>query len=176
MAAKNKLAIERAARNAAKQRHLQTRKKDTDPKPTKIKNETVKLSEVQEKFIWEKGEPVSGHNQNIYRRDIAGALLKIQEKNLESEFGWVLTLIDPKAEADDVNNIVAMHWMNAKIRRENGIPWMAPVVGSYDTKETYNKLLDHKVSGDALDKAKKTNLFQSNIVEARKINIKIRKG
>ncbi|AXK51252.1 hypothetical protein [Spiroplasma alleghenense] len=160
----------------SKPQHLETRKKASDPKPKKIVVEGIKLTEVQEKFIWEKAEPVSGHNQSIYRRDVCGAIIKVQEKNLESEFGWVLTLADPNGDSDEVNNIIAMHWMNAKVKRKPDEMWIAPVTGSWDTKDTYNELRDVKIPAEVIQKVRKTTLFQDTKVEPKRINLQIRKS
>jgi len=169
-------AVKRAASNAKRSQHIQTRKKVTDPKPNKIVNKLIKLTEGQEKFIWEKADPVSATNSAIYRKDVAGAIIKHNEYGLESEFGWVHALVDPEGEYDDVNNIVALHWMNAKIKRKAGEPWVAAVTGAREMQQIYNYMKEVKVPGDALDKARKTVLFQSSIVEPKKINIEIRKA
>ncbi|WP_025363270.1 hypothetical protein [Spiroplasma culicicola] len=170
-----KAAVKRAASNAKRSVHIQTRKKASDPKPNKIMDKTIKLSEGQEKFIWEKADPVSATNSAIYRKDVAGAVLKFNEFGYESEFGWVYALVDPEGEVDDVNNVVALHWMNAKVKRKAGQPWTAQVTGAKNVAEIYNFMKDTKVSADALDKAKKTVLFQSSIVEPKKMNVEIRK-
>jgi hypothetical protein len=172
----DKAAIERAASTRNNQVHLQTRKKASDPKPNKVvPAQKVKLSETQEKFIWEKSEPVSGTNQAIYRRDVAGAIIKINEAGLESEFGWTFALIDPKGEYDDVNNIMTLHWMNAKVKRTINEQWIAKVTGSRDTKDPYNFQKDTRITPAQLMKLRKTNLFQPSVVERKKINVMIRK-
>ncbi|AOG60314.1 hypothetical protein SHELI_v1c03590 [Spiroplasma helicoides] len=171
----DKAAVKRAASNAKRSQHIQTRKKASDPKPNKIVNKDIKLTEGQAKFIWEKAEPVSATNPAIFRKDVAGAIMKNSEYGLESEFGWVNTLVDPDGEYDDVNNVVAMHWMNAKVKRKHQEMWVAVVTGARETREIYNYMKETKVPADALDKTKKTVLFQSATVEPRKINIEIRK-
>ncbi|QEH61737.1 hypothetical protein SCHIN_v1c05400 [Spiroplasma chinense] len=171
-----KAAVKRAASNAKRSQHIQTRKKSSDPKPNKIVNKAVKLTEGQEKFIWEKAEPVSATNSAIYRKDVAGAILKHSEYGLESEFGWVYALADPEGEQDDVNNVVALHWMNSKVKRKSKEAWTAVVTGARETREMYNYMKDTKIAGDALEKARKTVLFQPSVVEPKKINIEIRRA
>ncbi|AGR41038.1 hypothetical protein [Spiroplasma taiwanense] len=170
----DKVAVKKAASNAKRSEHIQTRKKVTDPKPTKIVDKSIKLSEGQEKFIWEKAEPVSATNQTIYRQDIAGALIKSNEFGLESEFGWVYALIDPEGETDDVNNVVALHWLNARVKRKVDQPWTAVVTGSRDISGLFNFKKEVKIHGNALSKTRKTVLFQSSVVEPKKINVEIR--
>lgn len=175
-ASKNKAAVLRAASNADRELHLQTRKKVSDPKPNKAEvKKIIRLTEGQEKFVWEKAEPVSGTNQAIYRRDVAGAIIKINEFGLESEFGWVYDLIDPVGEYDDVNNIMAIHWANAKVKRKANEPFISKVTGSRDTKNIYNYMKEQKVNSTVLTKLRKTTLFQPSIVERKKINVLIRK-
>lgn len=174
----NKAAAKRVATTRENQVHLQTRKKASDPKPTKIQSplvKMIKLTEGQEKFVWEKSEPVSGTNQAIYRRDVAGAIIKINEFNLETEFGWTFVMIDQDGEFDDVNNICAMHWSNARVKRKKDEIWVSKVVGSRDTKDIYNFLKETKVSPVAMGKLRKTNLFQPSVVQRKKISLIIRK-
>jgi hypothetical protein len=172
----DKKAIARAATVRENQVHIQTRRKPSDPKPNKVNTSVrIKLSEGQEKFVWEKAEPVSGTNQAIYRRDVAGAIIKINEANLESEFGWTYALIDPKGEFDDVNNVMALHWMNAKTKRVAGEAWVAKVTGSRDTKDIYNYQKEQKITPSQTSKIRKTTLFQPSVVGRKKINIAIRK-
>lgn len=169
-----KAAIKRAASNAKRSVHIQTRKKDSDPRPGKIDLRHIKLSESEEKFVWEKADVVSATNPAIFRKDVAGAIVKYNELGLESEFGWVYGLIDPEGEVDDVNNVVALHWKNAKIRRKAGEVWVAQVTGAREVREIYNYFKDIKIPGDALEKTRKTVLFQELRVEPKKINIEIR--
>jgi len=172
----DKAAVMRAASTRNNQVHIQTRKKASDPKPNKVvSQQKIKLSESQEKFVWEKAEPVSGTNQAIYRRDVAGAIIKINELGLESEFGWTFALIDPNGEFDDVNNVMALHWMNAKVKRQIGEQWVAKVTGSRDTKDIYNVQKETKITPSQILKLRKTTLFQPSVVERKKINILIRK-
>gem|GEM_PF-5452341 len=46
-----KAAIKRAASNAKRSEHIQTRKKNSDPRPGKIDLRHIKLSESEEKFV-----------------------------------------------------------------------------------------------------------------------------
>ncbi|ARU91696.1 hypothetical protein SCLARK_001135 [Spiroplasma clarkii] len=172
----DKAAVKRAASNAKRSQHIQTRKKASDPKPNRINLKDVKLTEGQEKFVWEKADPVSATNPAIFRKDVAGAILKFNELGLESEFGWVYSLIDPEGENDDINNVVAMHWKNAKVKRKAGDMWIAPVTGAREHRDIYNYMKDVKITADALDKTKKTVLFQDTKVEPKKINVEIRKA
>ncbi|AKX34003.1 hypothetical protein SLITO_v1c03490 [Spiroplasma litorale] len=170
----DKAAIKRAASNKKRVEHIQTRKKVSDPKPVKIPSTVAKLSEGQAKFIWEKTDNVSATNSAIYRQDVAGAIIKINEFNLESEFGWVFALIDAEGEVDDVNNIVAMHWMNAKVKRKPFEQWTAVVTGGKDVTGLFNYKKEVKIHGMTLAKTRKTVLFQPSVVEPKKINIEIR--
>lgn len=172
----DKAAVKRAASNAKRSQHIQTRKKTSDPKPNKINFKDIKLTEGQEKFVWEKADPVSATNPAIFRKDVAGAIIKFNEIGLESEFGWVYSLIDPDGERDDINNVVAMHWKNAKVKRKSGEAWVAPVSGAREVRDIYNYMKDVKIAADALDKTRKTVLFQDTRVEPKKINVEIRKA
>ncbi|AUB31462.1 hypothetical protein [Spiroplasma floricola] len=170
----NKTAVKKAASNKKRAEHIQTRKKPSDPKPERIINKTIKLTDGQEKFIWEKADPVSATNASIYRQDVAGAILRVSEHGQASEFGWVFSLIDPEGETDDVNNVVAMHWMNAKVKRKALENWTAVVTGGRDITGLFNQKKEVKIPGIQLTKSRKTVLFQSSRVEPRKVNIQIR--
>ncbi|ALD66269.1 hypothetical protein [Spiroplasma cantharicola] len=167
-------AVKKAASNKMRPEHIQTRKKASDPKPEKIINKDIKLNDSQQKFIWEKSDPVSATNSSIYRQDIAGAIIKVSEYGQASEFGWVYALIDQDGERDDVNNVVALHWMNAKVKRKLDENWVAVVTGGRDISGLFNQKKEVKIAGNQLGKTKKTVLFQPSIVEPRKVNIKIR--
>ncbi|WP_338985552.1 hypothetical protein [Spiroplasma endosymbiont of Diplazon laetatorius] len=170
----DKTAVKKAAANKKRAEHIQTRKKASDPKPEKIVNKTIKLSDGQEKFVWEKADPVSATNASIYRQDIAGAIMKISEYGQASEFGWVYSLIDPEGETDDVNNVVALHWMNAKVKRKPDENWTAVVTGGRDITGLFNQKKDTKIVGNQLSKTRKTVLFQPSKVEPKKVNVQIR--
>ncbi|WP_339034823.1 hypothetical protein [Spiroplasma endosymbiont of Cantharis rufa] len=167
-------AVKRAASNKMRPEHIQTRKKVSDPKPEKIINKDIKLTDGQQKFIWEKSDPVSATNSSIYRQDIAGAIIKVSEYGQASEFGWVYCLIDQDGERDDVNNVVALHWLNAKVKRKLNENWVAVVTGGRDISGLFNQKKEVKIAGNQLGKTRKTVLFQPSIVEPRKVNIKIR--
>ncbi|WP_342269370.1 hypothetical protein [Spiroplasma endosymbiont of Aspidapion aeneum] len=145
-------------------------------KPDKIDGGMlVNISSTQEKFLWDKAEPISSANQTIWRKDVAGAIIKNSEQGLKSEFGWQFTLIDPEGPNNDVNNVCAMHWKNAEVLRKHNQPWIATVTGSTNAKEMYNYLKESRVPGDQLSKLRKTVLFQSSRVYPKKINTFIRK-
>ncbi|AUM62583.1 hypothetical protein [Spiroplasma monobiae] len=170
----DKTAVKKAASNKKRAEHIQTRKKATDPKPEKIVNKLIKLTDGQEKFIWEKADPVSATNASIYRQDVAGAIMKISEYGQASEFGWVYSLIDPEGETDDVNNVIALHWMNGKVKRKTDENWTAVVTGGRDQTGLFNQKKDTKIAGTQLSKTRKTVLFQPSKVEPKKVNVQIR--
>jgi hypothetical protein len=173
----DKKAIARAATVRENQVHIQTRRKPSDPKPNKVNTSVrIKLSEGQEKFVWEKAEPVSGTNQAIYRRDVAGAIIKINEANLESEFGWTYALIDPKGEFDDVNNVMALHWMNAKTKRVAGEAWVAKVTGSRDTKDIYNYQKEQKITPSQTSKLEKQHYSNHQLLDVKKLILLLEKN
>ena len=88
-------------------------------------------------------------NNSLFRKDTVGAFIKITEFNKETEFGWVIDLLVPVEKGDEVkvNNSLAMHWKNAKARKETLNDWKAAVHGeikSGNKKEFQQPLVKSK--------------------------------
>jgi len=107
-----------------------------------------KLSEPEICAIWDNTARGGGRNNLLYRRDIAGAFIKMGELNQETEFGWVIEPLMPleKGGKLEVNNCLAMHWKNAKARRETLNDWKAAVQGvtKTDNKKEFQKPMNIK--------------------------------
>ncbi|AGM26201.1 hypothetical protein SSYRP_v1c06110 [Spiroplasma syrphidicola EA-1] len=99
-------------------------------------NFSKKLSEPEIRMIWDNTQQGGGRNNLLFRRDIAGAFIKIGELNQESEFGWVIDLLVPldKGGKLEVNNCLAMHWKNSKARRGTLNDWKAAVEGKVQSE------------------------------------------
>ncbi|GAA6238421.1 MAG: hypothetical protein SPLM_05400 [Spiroplasma phoeniceum] len=107
-----------------------------------------KLSEPEIRAIWDNTTRAGGRNNLFYRRDIAGAFIKMGELNQETEFGWVIEPLMPleKGGKLEVNNCLAMHWKNAKVRRGTLNYWKTTVQGvtKTDNKKEFQKPMNIK--------------------------------
>ncbi|WHQ36455.1 hypothetical protein [Spiroplasma sp. SV19] len=112
------------------------------------KQHSTKLSEPEIRAIWDNTARGGGRNNLLFRRDIAGAFIKLGELNKETEFGWVIEPLLPleKGGKLEVNNCFAMHWKNAKARRGSLNDWKAAVHGvtKTDNKKEFQKPVNIK--------------------------------
>ena len=51
--------------------------------------------------IWRKGREVEGKNPDVYRMDAAGAIIKKDDRRVESEYGWEVDHVFPRAKLEE---------------------------------------------------------------------------
>ncbi len=74
--------------------------------PFKEATEQLKLN------VWEKGKPIPGFEENVWRWDICGHIMKYFEHgNTNSEYGWEIDHI-LSGENNDISNLQPLFWKN----------------------------------------------------------------
>lgn len=51
--------------------------------------------------IWRKGRIVVGRDPDVYRKDAAGAIIKKDDRRVDSEYGWEVDHVFPKAKLEE---------------------------------------------------------------------------
>ncbi|AHF60932.1 hypothetical protein P344_02975 [Spiroplasma mirum ATCC 29335] len=131
-----------------------------------------KLTEPEIRKIWDNTHPTYGYggrNNTLFHKDIAGTLIKITEFNKETEFGRVIDLLLPVEKGDEVevNNSLAIHWKNAKARKETLNDWKVAVhseIKSSNKKEFQQPL---NVKSNKIIKAKDMKIKEVSSIWAK---------
>lgn len=63
---------------------------------------------------WKKATIVEGYDPNVWRKDFAGAWIRLDSFGLTTEYGWELDCMRPISQGGDNSeqNIIALHWQN----------------------------------------------------------------
>ncbi len=56
--------------------------------------------------VWEKGTLIPGYDQNIWRRDSCGTVIKYDLHGKEQQYGWEIDHIKPSAKGGGVDLIL----------------------------------------------------------------------
>ena len=72
------------------------------------------FTRVEEQQVWEKANTVKNVDKNIFRKDYAGAWIKRDQYGKQTEYGWEVDHVYPKAKggSDDLRNLKPLHWQN----------------------------------------------------------------
>lgn len=72
-------------------------------------------------FIWHRAIKVEGEDENIIRQDYAGALIRWDEFEQNTEYGWTMTPMLPitKGGKADFMSMIPWHIQNAKSKGDN---------------------------------------------------------
>lgn len=97
--------------------------------------------------VWEQAEAVSGYDPNIWRKDFAGAWIRVDCYGKPSEYGWVVDHIQPitKGGNDNLNNLIALHWQN-NITKQDDYPVFSTSISS-DGEKNVSRIKKWKISG-----------------------------
>ena len=84
-------------------------------------------SEKKKNLVWEKGITYPGLDENRFRNDKCGNLMKYDEYgNTLSGYGWEIDHIYPKSKGgtDDINNLQPLYWENNRAKADKtGWEW-----------------------------------------------------
>lgn len=76
--------------------------------------------------VWEKAEEIKDVDKNLWRKDMAGALISIKHyANEYSEYGWEIDFIKPVSNAEDekaysdISNLQPLQWQNKQAKAQN---------------------------------------------------------
>lgn len=75
--------------------------------------------------VWQKAKPVSGLDPKAWRQDWCGALICRTYHGDESNYGWEIDRIVPKAQGgtDDIENLQPLHWENNRHKGDDFPNW-----------------------------------------------------
>jgi len=96
--------------------------------------------------VWRKGEIANGWDQNVYRLDTCGAIIKKDMYgNIQNEtnYGWEIDHILPESlgGSDDLSNLRPLQWSNNRAKADNlDGNWKPTVQAVHDSNGWHNEL------------------------------------
>ena len=94
-------------------------------------------------LVWEKGKDVPGRDRSVWRFDDCGALIRFNEYGQQSEYGWEIDHIIPKAKggSDDISNLQPLQWENNRAKSDGEeVPYVVARQGR-NVRDRYSNLL-----------------------------------
>ncbi len=75
--------------------------------------------------VWEKATIVSGYDPNIWRKDTCGAWINRDSHGSETQYGWEIDHIKPKAHggSEDLANLQPLQWENNRHKADDWPHW-----------------------------------------------------
>lgn len=77
-------------------------------------------------LVWEKAQSMAGDDEDIWRKDTCGAIIKRSEYgNTNSSYDWEIDHIKPKSKGgfDNSNNLQPLQWANNRYKGDNFPEW-----------------------------------------------------
>lgn len=95
--------------------------------------------------VWAKGEKVPGRNEKDWRFDEWGALICYADYGKQSEYGWEIDHIIPKAKGggSDISNLQPLQWENNRYKSDGiEVPRVMAIRGRNVKNWYFNILLE----------------------------------
>lgn len=94
-------------------------------------------------LVWEKGKDVPGMDRSVWRFDDCNALIRFNDYGKQSEYGWEIDHIIPKAKggSDDIPNLQPLQWENNRAKSDGEeVPKVVAYQGR-NVKSLYSNLM-----------------------------------
>lgn len=100
-------------------------------------------TETQKRAVWEKGYIIPGYDENVYRKDFAGAWMvwfDYADTTSEVSYGWEIGHVKPESlhGRDDIDNLQPVHWVNNKTKGEN-YPYYTTMITSFNKQNVHRE-------------------------------------
>ena len=97
--------------------------------PADTSRKTFSDDEIQK--VWNKAKKIDGEDEDVYRKDYAGAWIKRDEYgNVESTLGWEIDHRKPVAKrgADELSNLDPLQWNNNRTKSDDYPKWKTSMI------------------------------------------------
>ena len=99
--------------------------------------------------VWKKGRKIDGKDPDVYRLDAAGAIIKKDNRRVNTQFGWEIDHIFPKAKLkeagipeDKWDDLVNLRPFQADNNRKKGDDYPDYYREKVMNKETFKNITD----------------------------------
>ena len=94
-------------------------------------------------LVWARGKDVEGRDRRVWRYDDCYALICFNDYGKQSEYGWEIDHIIPRAKGgnDDISNLQPLQWENNRAKNDGEeVPKVVAYQGR-NVKSLYSNLL-----------------------------------
>jgi hypothetical protein len=115
--------------------------------------------------VWKKGRAIDGKDPDVYRLDAAGAIIKKDNRRVNTQFGWEIDHIFPKAKLkdagvsedkwDDLINLQPLHADNNRAKGDDYPGFTTEKVMNNETFKNITAVKSWKITEAFQEKIKK---------------------